>query len=210
MFAPLFAADEFGTIVSLIVIVMGAIGWVINLISNQNQPKAPPPRRKPREEREPEEISMFLDATSPQPSRQPQKQNRKPQQQKPTPQQKPPRRESLQDQNRREASTRPGQELSQRGMQGSNLGGGIRARGAEMDQKVSKDVAAMAGQAPVAASVTQHLGTFAAGEAAARKASGESTEAAQVIIAALRNPAAIKQAILVNTLLSPPPGLRKR
>lgn len=76
-----------------------------------------------------------------------------------------------------------------------------------IDEDVQKDL-----RRAVDESVRQHLGAFSEGEAGvepARSAAGASTRPGQMI-QFLRNPTGIRQAIVLNEVLSPPVALRQR
>lgn len=193
MLTPLFAADDFGVIVTLIVMAVSAIGWVFNMMSGKNQP-GPPPMSKPRRERpKPEEVSIFLDDTS--------KSNRSGQKSRKKPAPPAPPRPVV-----APVAKRPGSEIATRHLQTSDLGSGVtthvsEAIGRRVEQNVQDHM-----QRRVDQSVSAHLGQFSAAPPVVKERGG----AADEIVDMLKNPASIRQVMILNTLLSPPPGFRRK
>ena len=191
MFAPLFAADDFGVIVTLIVMAVSAIGWVFNMLSGKNQPSPPPMPRPRRERAKAEEISVFLEESA-RPDRSGQKSRKKSPQAPARPAPAP-------------LSKKPGSEMAARHLQTSDLGSSVRthaseAGGRRVEQNVQDHM-----QRRVDQSVSAHLGQFSAAPEVVKERGG----AADDIVDMLRNPASIRQVMILNTLLSPPPGFRR-
>jgi hypothetical protein len=67
---PVLAADAWGTLISIAFLVIAFIGWIMNLVNNQNQPPAPADRGRPRRPPRPQErklqseIDLFLEEVS--------------------------------------------------------------------------------------------------------------------------------------------------
>jgi hypothetical protein len=102
----------------------------------------------------------------------------------------------------------PGSNIGERkSITDPTLGSGVSAhlsdymQPARIDQQVDRNL-----PHSINASVQQHLGMFGAGlvESGAKR-----TEAAQAIVDMLRNRAGVRQAILLNEVLSPPKSLRR-
>jgi len=143
---------------------------------------------KPRRERaKPEEVNVFLDENS-RPDRSGQKSRKKPTPARPAPV---------------PLSKKPGRDLASRHLQTSDLGN--TARTEALGRRVEKNVQEHL-QHRVDQSVTAHLGQFSAAPAVTKERGG----AADEIVDMLRNPASIRQVMILNTLLSPPPGFRRK
>lgn len=221
---PIFAALGVDDLIKLVFGLVVFIGWILNLVANKNkaaqQANRPRPVR-PRDGKLQKEIDQFLEESKPgQPKSKPQpsrpsapprktpaptagqnrgKEKEKPKKQPAAQQESPSRRRP------------PGVEVADRPAPVSkDLGAGVRTHVAEhlqagkIEHEVAEDLKNRVGE-----SVTQHLGTFSAATRTATTSSVASP-AAQHIAELLRNPASVRQAILINTLLSPPPGLRSR
>lgn len=184
MFAPLFA-DDFGAIISIIVLVVSFLGWLFNQIAGKNQPQQPP---RPKPKRAEARDDIFI-ADEP-----PQRRPQKPQQKK----QKQPQKTA-----ETKAGRKPGGEIANRQFQTSDLGAGVRSHVTEIqthkiDQSVQQHMASRVGQ-----SVTEHLGAFTAATAATGSQQAASRTATQ-IVQILRNPASVRQAMIINTILTRP------
>lgn len=223
----LFAAQE---IVPLITIVIAICFWVYNVISGKNAQAVPPRQRprapaRPRDERLQDEIDIFLSEISP---------NRpKPEQQRPAANRpaagnrpgadtdagggrrrkpaKPPATSVAQAQEKRRP---PGSNVAGRGSPGKgNLGNAIRQQVAEQlpEHKIDREVAEDL-KTQVDASVAQHLGAFSGGVAPPSPGTDRATERAHAarIAKLVRQPATIRDAIMINAILTRPVGRRGR
>lgn len=213
MFA--FDADN---VVGLIFVLVAIIGWIVNLVSGKQKggigpaPPKPRPPARPRDEKLQKEIDVFLDEVRPgaarQKSPQPQRSSERKTQQ--------PAAKSSQKKSAAAASSEqparrrpPGGDVSSRAAPVSkDLGTGVRSHVAEhlqsgkITQEVSQDL-----KDRVSESVTTHLGQFSGSSSS--PTAPEQPTAAQQIGQLLRSPASVRQAMLINTILSPPLGRRK-
>jgi hypothetical protein len=206
---PILAAGKEDAIIAVIVFVITVVSWITKLAGNRN-PKAPPvtsrPRpQKPRDDKLKQEISIFLEEASGR--RKPAAGQRGPAQPQKQPQGK--RRTSQTADNSSRRRTRPGEELSSRQSPVSDsLGTGVKQHTRELSDRVSQEMQQRL--APrVEQQVATDLGPAVAGAPvpAAVPVGGPAVSSrAEKIAAMLRSPAGVQQAIVMNLILSPPPG----
>lgn len=224
--SPLFAVNliavDFGTVITVVIIIIGFVSWVMQTITGQNKrpgaggrPRQPP---RPRDGRLQSEIDVFLQEVSgkkprsdeveieivPEPERRPRRVVKQKRPQRP---QKARRSETQ----REKPRSRPGSKIAQRKGPGSEhlgeevgdhadqLGGGVRSHLQEhMRDRVDERVETHLGsRRPAPEVVDLHL-------------PGTSLALAHEIITLLRDPAGVRRAIILNEILSPPKGLRPR
>ncbi|HVW00460.1 MAG TPA: hypothetical protein VHB77_08970, partial [Planctomycetaceae bacterium] len=204
--APLFAVG--GEVVPLIMFAVFVISWVLKLVTSNKPQTEPPVRRpgrpvRPRDGRVEDEIDIFIQEVDQQRSSP----------QRPKPPSKPPAKASS-GKRRPEppapapppaARRRVGEDMDRTPLVDPKLGQGVRNAAAsvvagerQLDSGVQQHLADRIEQ-----SVEQHLGTFS-GNKVART---EATPAHRLRLALSSK--SIRQAILINEILSPPKGLRR-
>ncbi len=222
----LFAADVavagVGEVIYAVIIIIGFLSWLMQTITGQNKragaggrPRQPP---RQRDDRLQSEIDVFLQEVSgkksqpdeveieivPEQERRPRRVVKQKRRQRP---QKARRSEKRKEQPR----NRPGSKIAQRKGPGSEhfgeevsdhaeqLGGDVRSHLQEyMGDRVDE-------------SVETHLGSRRpAPEVVDLQLPGISLAKAREIITLLRDPAGVRQAIILSEILSPPKGLRSR
>lgn len=223
---PLFAAQDY---VGLIFVILALAGWIYNLVSGQNPARPPvvqkprqPPR--PRDDRLQDEIDIFIKEVSPgrsQPSPQRPPASRKP----PAPKRPPAPADASAGRNKPRTPAKPlvaqatppaqkrpspGSEIANRSAPGSrDLGNAIRQQvaGQLPPRKIEREVAEDL-KDRIAPVVTEHLGKFIASPPPGPTAGSQTSlvEAAR-IAELMKHPETIKQAILINAILSPPRSL---
>lgn len=225
-------AVDLGEIVGLIVVVITILGSLINFLSNKNQPQAPRPqqRRPPqppvnRGDKISNEIEVFLQEVTgrkpappvaerpapPRPAPAPQVQVPQPRRvvtQQPMPTATP-ERKSLPPVQPAPSQHRPVTTLADRQAPGTqDLGGSVRAHLNEyMETRIEKQVANDL-RDTVAANVQSHLGQFTASKEPKRATTSVAAtierRAEHPIVALLRNPAGVRQAIIIKEVLARP------
>lgn len=225
---PFVLAFDFGGLVFLAFLAISFVSWIINQVNQakppQGRPRGQRPQRapRPRNDRVQQEIDQFLqEATGrrqkkeevlsadeieiverPRPTRRPPPQRRPPP--RPAPGAEKPR-------------VRPGQEISSRHLTGQEkFGQGVSQHlQTHMAQRVSNE-AALHLPHNVDASVSAHLGEFTADDATTTGSMGQVSTtsnrrtAASFLLAALRQPGGIRNAIVMQEILQPPKSLRDR
>jgi hypothetical protein len=221
---PLLAFDE-NTIVGMVVAVIWVLVWLVKLVTGQNArdtPAAPRPRpaARPRDEKLQDEIDVFLEEVGgkrknqgTRPAARPPAPAKAAAGKKPA--QRPPANKAAPPLARR---VRPGQEISTRHIEDPAKKVGDRVQQhlqRHMAERVTRETATHLPH-QVDRSVVEHLGaTTAAGPSAAAAAQPAGPADATAVprgakLAELfRNPATVRQAMVVSLILSPPPG-RKR
>lgn len=211
MLQPILA--DIDSIIGLIVVAVWILGWILKVISGQNQ-KGPPvanrprPAARPRDEKLQDEIDIFIQEVGPK------KQTRRPPA-KATGQQRPqstPGKAAARAPQRR---PRPGEEIATRHVADSEkkLGTGVKQHLQQhMAERVSRETAAHL-QHNVDKSVAEHLGQRS-GESQA-KVPATAADAAKPpqegrYAELFRSQANLRQAMVVNLILSPPPGRKPR
>jgi hypothetical protein len=222
---PIFA-DLFEGWGMIIVAVITLIGWLMSFVNQKNAP--PPPVRNPRipnpagrrDDRLSNEIDIFLQEVS----------GRK-RQDEPVEIELVPEDEIRERSSRRkqaEQSQRPGNrklqsslpnksekhlgsKIAERHLTGPDqLGQGLQDHLAESMQagRIKKHVAAHLDH-DVNRSVEQHLGRFGGADLAVPTTTRKESAAARKVVKLLRDPDGVRQAILINEVLSRPVGMRK-
>lgn len=206
------AAAE-GGVVMAIVLIISVISWIVNLIQG-NTPKGKPVKR-PRPQQI-EELEQFLQATVAAPERErekkrpaPNRPNRPTVEKRPNkpnkPKQSPSQRPNAQrpaSQQRPAQLDRPGTRLAQSHLSQTAMGLGGRSNiGPQaVDDSVKKDVD-LAVQRDIDDAVSRDIGVDGT-------LSVTQVQAVHPLIQALRNPQGVRQAILLNEVLSRPKSLR--
>jgi hypothetical protein len=203
----LLAAGE--SLVGLIIFAVTIAGWIINIVNqySQKKPVVPPPRPRPpappqaQRQQNPltREIDTFL---------QEQRTDRKRKRSQDRQRKEPAARQTPPPPPPQEPARRPvGGTISARHVQTSNLGAGVRDSVQEhitskpLSRTVSQDMAPQ-----IANSVNEHLGLFTAAGAMTepdRKAT-QSQTAGDALLGMFRNPVSIKQAMVMNMILTHP------
>lgn len=224
---PLLLAADPGGVITVILFIIGIIGWISNQISNQKQEsekKRNPPRKKERDSRVQQELEAFLqEATGerqqwrdrsepvevsldeieviPATRRPPQQQQpqRKPQQkQQPRPQQQKPPQRPKQPQQRQQSSSSASSPTA------SSL---------HVQQHMAPHLAAETAQhlnRQVTASVQSHLGEFAAGNKNSTTASGQldtrnrPIAPAALMLGKIRSEYGLQAVVVMSEILSTP------
>jgi hypothetical protein len=215
--------------IGLIFVLIAFISWVVNAISGKSV-KRPPAAARPRPPVRPnpdplhQEINIFIQDLLPdKPAASPPRGKTGKNQGRPaadnSPRRSKPRRTAPAGAPAKPAaprvsppatrSMRPGGQVANRPLPGSGtLGAGIRtqiesdAREHRIQQQVGRDLSDR-----INAGVAEHLGTFTA-SSAAESANRPVSTTVQSVATLLRTPATVRQAILIQTILSAPPGLR--
>ena len=206
----LLAAADHEALIAAIVFVITIVSWLVNLLSNKGR-KVPPvanrprPPVRPREDKLQEEISIFMQeatgrkpaaARPPRPAAKPTEPARRP----PVPPKKPPRR------------SKPGAEIeSRQAPVTGTLGTGVKQH---LNQYMADKVAQQVQQrlAPrLEERLAEDLGAPVTTGAArpltpAPPVAPTGASRADRLADALRNPASLRQAIVLNLVLSPPPA----
>lgn len=208
---PLFADAN---VVSFIIFIVMAIGWLINQLSGKAQAPRPPvqrgkpPRPRPDRERLQDEIDVFIQEVTGQRTQSPAapsnaelaRRRKRPETaapQPPQPQAQTPRK-------------RPGEDLAgRRSLVNQNLGTGVRTSvdellGSERNlaNKVKQDIAPRVGE-----EVASHLGSFGGSsraQASAASTPDGSRTTAQRLKQVFHQPENVRQAILINAILTRP------
>jgi hypothetical protein len=220
--APIFADGD--AIIGAIVFLITVIGWVVNLISSKNQ-KGPPvanrprPPQRPRDEKIQQEINIFLDDSSAQ-----KKKGGTGRPPVPTaragagqPASYPQRRGQAQHKPAAAASSRssrkqrPGETLANRQAPATDtLGAGVKQSiGQHLTDRVSQEVQqrlAPRVDAEVAVDLGPTMTSGASMRAPPLPAAVSATLRADRFAELLRNPANVRQAMVLNLILSPPPA----
>lgn len=224
-------AVDLGEIVGLIVVVITILGSLINFLSNKNQPQAPRPqqRRPPqppvnRGDKISNEIEVFLQEVTgrkpappvaerpapPRPAPAPQMQAPQPRRVLTQPMQPTtPERKPLAPVEPAPSQHRPVTTLADRKAPGSqDLGNTVRTHLNEyMETRIEKQVAQDL-RDTVAAQVQSHLGQFSGSKETKRATTSVAAtieqRAEHPIVALLRNPAGVRQAIIIKEVLARP------
>lgn len=221
---PLLAADP-GTYITLIFVIIGFLGWIMNLTSNKNapppaapaRPRPPQPRAQARDERIQSEIDIFLqEVGGRKPARRAEPRERIVEEppepparrlvERPAPQPtpEPVRTTTL----RREAVAKAEHRVGS-----GDLGTTVREHvarymeTARIDQSVKQHLSTVIDRA-----VQQHLGSLgqeqAAQLAAAVDVAAKAPEGTHPIVGLLRDPKGLRNAVLISEVLGPPRGRR--
>lgn len=225
-----------GDWVGVVVFLITAVVWLINFLSNKIPQNPPAPRNRPQpvppnrgnDERLQKEISIFLEDAAPRRDEKRQENRReenrrrnapsggggqRPPQKPPANKPKPKNKPLVEQTDRRS----PGSELAERKGPGHrDLGSGVRTHVQEhMSQRIDREVAKDLPH-DINAGVTQHLGQFSGArpslttgtqeQAAARPVT---TAEARGLIELLNSPGTVRNAILINEVLSKPKALRR-
>ncbi len=233
---PILAID-IGSLFAIGFLLISFIGWIMNLINAQNpppQPKQPARRPVPRDGKVQNEIEVFLQEamgrrapkqqqqlgsddieiieTPPQRRRPPQEQRTQNQPPRRNPKTPATARPSLQQQR-----SQPGEGLSSRHLiSSSDMAQGVRSHADDhmkprLAAQIENDLPHLVDQG-----VSQHLGEFRADDNDTRRSvvpfirSRAAVKDATGLIAALRQPAGMRRAIVLQQILSKPRALQKR
>ena len=202
---PILAAITPGQVIGLIIFTISVLSWFVNLVQGNKQNQAPRPKNRPRDPVQ-SELEKFLQevvGNKPQPEKKrptppvpQQKQSRpanekkggkgKPQQQRPA---------------RAESGTqRPGERAAASHLQTSVLGQGVRSH---LHEHMEPNRIGVAVQQDIDSAVRKDLGPDAASDALTRAGN------IHPLAKALRDPQGVRQAILLNEILSRPKSLRR-
>lgn len=214
---PPVLADNGDAIAAVVVFIITVVGWIAKLVG-QRGAQAPPVARRPRpvapagNDRLQQEINIFLeDAGVARPAAPP---RRPPRPQPPRPPERRPAPQAMAESSgkrKKHKKLRPGEELSHRpNPSAKDLGTGVQKHlGQHMSERVTQEVQQRL--APrVEQQVTADLGAAVAGGApsgtpAARPVSPRADHFANL----LRTPQGVQQAMVLNLILAPPPGLAR-
>ncbi|HEY2251377.1 MAG TPA: hypothetical protein VGH74_09965 [Planctomycetaceae bacterium] len=212
---PVLAADDF--IVGFIIFLLTVVGWVINLISSKNQ-KGPPvanrprPPLRPRDEKIQQEINIFLEDAG--------GKNKKGAAARPAATAarsaaSQPKRKSMAQTGKPGRKARPGESLAGRPAPlTETLGTGVKQHLSQhMADRVSQEVQqrmAPRVEEKALADLGPTMSSGAPMRAPALPAAVSATVRADRFAEMLRNPAHVRQAIVLNLILSPPPALARK
>lgn len=214
---PVLAADDF--IVGFIIFLLTIVGWVINLISSKNQ-KGPPvanrprPPLRPRDEKIQQEINIFLEDAA--------GKNKKGAAGRPAARATAvqPKRKSIAPTGKPGRKPRPGESLTGRPapltetLGTGDLGKGVKQHLSQhMADRVAQEVQqrmAPRVEEKALADLGPTMSSGASMRAPALPAAVSATVRADRFAEMLRNPAHVRQAIVLNLILSPPPALARK
>jgi len=215
--APLLLAD-FDSIIGILFVVFWIVAWVLKLVASHAQ-KGPPATVRPKpanrggDDRLQEEIDIFIKEVNPKKTS-----RRPPAAQPPVPvkanrSRKPPLKSATESGVPAAESKRskPGQSISQRHIPtGEKLGEGVQQHLQQhMRERVAREAAVFVGDS-VDQSVEQHLGQPTApglGNLAAAPTPGAPKP--HRLVESLRNPASLRQGMVLSLILGPPPGRQR-
>lgn len=201
---PILAAIGVGSIVTFLIIAAYVLSWLSNIIQSNN-PKGPKPKNRPRPNGGQSELERFLQEVAKKNSGE----SARPANAKPKPpekkKQKPP---APQPQAQRpSAPLRPGARLAESRLATSALGEGVRSHVAShmetrnVDNQAQKDIAGGV-RRDIDDRVQRDMGSDATAIAMQR------TEVVHPLMAALRSPQGVRQAVLLTEILNRPKSLR--
>lgn len=227
--SPLLAAMDVDDAIGLIFVLIAFISWIVNAISGKAAKRPPAPARprppvRPNPDPLHQEINIFIqdllpdkpgagagrgkNQGRPAAENQPRGKSKSRRNQPAGAPVKPPAAAMPATSASASRSSRPGGKVSNRQSPGSgNVGTGIRspieaeAKEPRVQAQVARDL-----KDRIHSGVAQHLGVFSG--APAETATPASPTIAQSVAAMLRTPASVQQAILLQTILSAPPGMR--
>lgn len=224
---PLLAVND--PVFAAILVIISIVGWLYRFVQNQNQKVLPPANRprppappRPREGRLQEEIETFIQEVNqkkgarrpptapPRPTAASAKTPSKPPARRLQPQPAAPTGASSGDSSS-SWRAKPGQEIASRHISaGKEMGAGVQKHVQQaMRDRVAQEVAVFLAPS-VDQSVSAHLGqAVAPSAAAAAPAAAKPSARVHPLAEAFRSPQGVRQAIVMNLILSPPPG-RKR
>jgi hypothetical protein len=202
---PTLAALNVGQIIGLIIFTISVLSWFVNLVQGNQQNQAPRPKNRPRDPAQ-SELEKFLQEVVGT-KNQPEKKRPAP----PVPQQKPPRAASdkkggkAKSQQPRPAAAatatqRPGERAAATHLQTSALGQGIRSH---LHEHMEPNRIGAAVQRDITSAVRDDLRPDATSDALNRAGN------IHPLAKALRDPQGVRQAILLNEILSRPKSLRR-
>lgn len=237
---PILAKIDAEFIITAVIAFIGFVSWVVNQLNNakaKNPPAKPigqVQRRPaaPRDEKVFEEISVFLEQAERRPAGQQARKGKPGAQPRPaagrqapmgklksgTAQSRPPAKPiAIPENQSRQAHRPPGGDIARRKLSGADkLGSQVRQHVSEMQKSRVEAHVAQDMRSRIASEVKADLGEFSAGAAApgtpASDQSASATRAVspQRIAEFLRQPGNMRQAIVLNLILTPPPGLRRK
>lgn len=214
---PLFAGVD--DVIGIVFVLVAFIGWIVNLISGKGQAQGgkPRPPARPRDEKLQKEIDIFLEEVG--------GQKNKPAPQRPAAQPSRPAPAGAAKAKRKKLPTAvsvetapqpakrrvPGSDMATRAAPVSkDLGSGVRAHLAEhMESHKLGEGVAQHLKHRVSESVAEHLGSFSVAPTAGQVSADAAVARAHEVVKLLKSHATVKQAILLNTILQPPPGRRR-
>ena len=205
---PILAALNLGQIFGLIVFTITVISWFVNLVQGNQANGAPRPRNRPKDPVQ-SELEKFLQEVVG--GKRPAEQNRSapsavPQQKssRSTNEKKGAKSKSQQQRPAKSGSgaQRQGERVVQSTMPTTNFDDGVRSHHLQTTVEPGRIGAAV--QRDIDGAVLQDLGSDRSRE------TGQRADNPHPLIVALRNPAGVRQAILLNEVLGKPKALRSR
>ena len=198
---PILAALDIGQIFWLIVVAISVVSWIVNVVQGNPQNGAPRPQNRPKDPVQ-SELEKFLQevvggkrpAEQNRPAVPQQKQSRNANEKKDgkSKQQRPAKSSS--------SSQRQGERVVQSVMPTTNFDEGLRSQHLQTTVEPGRIGAAI--QRDIDGAVLKDLGSDRSRE------TGQRADNPHPLIAALRNPAGVRQAILLNEVLGKPKALR--
>jgi hypothetical protein len=223
--APLLA--DIGPFITGAILIISFIGWLSNIITSQQKPKAPQAARqqpRPRDKRVQDEIDAFLKEATGQERQKPQRPAGrdqvlsadeievvgKPQQRRPAPKPKPAGKPAASPVPKRPEPSRaaPGATMAQRHLAADTLGKDLQqhVRAHMLERPVGIAL-------PSASTTASRLGVFSGDQSTGRKAAEETLRRASTpaseLLTLLRGPSGVRQAIILGEVLRRPRFTRR-
>jgi hypothetical protein len=215
-FPAVLAAGGGDAIAAVVIVIITIVGWIVKL-ANAEKPRLPPvsnrprPQPKPRDARVAQEINVFLEDNTGARNR--------PARPSPPPRPQPAsnqasRRQQQQTASKGKRKARPGEDLSKRQAPvAENLGGGVsqhlRQHMVERIEKGAEQRVTPRTEERVTADLGAALATADSPTAALLPSPQSGKSPAERFAELLRNPAGMQQAVVMNLILSRPPGLNR-
>jgi hypothetical protein len=232
---PVLAKIDAEAIITIVVAFIGFVSWVVNQLNSakgKNPPAKPVVQRRPaarRDEKVFEEISIFLEQTEKRPAGQQSRKGKPVGQPRPAagrqapvgklksgtgPPRPPARPIAISEDEARQTHRPPGGEIARRKLSGAeNLGSQVRQHVSEMQKSRVEAYVAQDMKNRIASDVKADLGEFSAGAtvpATDQTPPSLRSISPQRLAEFLRQPGNMRQAIVLNLILTPPPGLRRK
>ncbi|MBI5761731.1 MAG: hypothetical protein HZA46_24740 [Planctomycetales bacterium] len=227
------AKIDIGDIFAILMALVGFISWIVTQVNNNNKMKNPAPKPAGQPQRPParrdekifEEINVFLEQKEQRPAGQQPRKVKPPARSQPAAGRKAPMGKVKSGSvsakplaaplnEPRQTHRTPGGDIARRKLTGSEeLGSQVRERVSDMqksrvESKVQQDL-----RSHISESVKADLGEFSAAAGSTSSDPGTATASSikpQTIGDFLRQPGNMRQAIVLNLILTPPPGLRRK
>jgi hypothetical protein len=190
---PFLAALEAPQIIGLIIFTVSVLSWFVNLVKGNQQNQAPRPKNRPRDPVQ-SELEKFLQEVVG--NKEPERKRPAP----PVPQQQKQARPANDKRGGKGKPQRPGERAAASHLQTSALGQGVRSH---VHEHMEPNRIGAAVEHDIDSAVRTDLGPTAASDAVTRAGN------IHPLAKALRDPQGVRQAILLNEILSRPKSLRR-